>query len=287
MANEKISELVPTADFGGSDDWMLISKQISPAVFESQKIAPDNIVYDSGYKELNEFNGSFGVAAINASGLLGIPQIRVQNRKVHLVGKYILPLADGDNFPFNDATVYPTIHSEKLWEDSAGGFSYPLAGIDFLQTDSPIIPIELYPQRQGTMGDMVCGHRITDVSGAVVGSYMNNTFVSVWMTSDGKLALGSINFRESALIVPGPTANNHHLHSVVSKYSFGDRIDDYSAWRQTNGARNYTDKTDNYPLSHDASKAINLGGYEIWIDMTWDLNPIYTIEQIKAGFDSI
>ena len=287
MANEKISQLVPTADFGGSWDWMLISKNLGAGLYESQKIAPDNIFYDSGFTALNVFNGSFGLADIGATVLNGLPEIRVQNRKAYIVGNLILPLADGDDLLNDDINTYPTFHHQKLWGGLAGGFEEVISTSDLRVSRHPIVPAALRPNNIAFIGNLVPVHRIIEMNGPRVDKYVNNSFLSAWLLADGKLLLGSIYWRDQAESVTPLSFEMHHLNAVASKYNLSQKMDDYSAWYQSIGSRNYTDTGDVYPMTHDATKCDNLGGYELWMNLCYDLNQAYTIEQIKAGFDSI
>jgi hypothetical protein len=287
MAGERISQLPIQATVGLTQDYLLISKYLGGTLYQSQKIAPDAILYDSGEKQINIFNGSFGMANI---GPAYRPYIRVINRTVHLIGTYIIPMDNGAGGLDPVGIQYPDKYRQLVHNNGADSFLLGSKG-DIISR-SPVIPSALYPKRTALQDrDIWTGRTIEPSVGDRI--RLSSLISGLYIRTDGKLVIESIETQERDGLTGTGYQKTYLGREICSRFDVGDDIMDYTAWRNsfsgggTIDNRIYTDGGSNYDFTHDASTAHNLGGYVFYFNLIWEVDETTTIDQIKAAFDSI
>lgn len=295
MALEKITTLPNGADFLDENDKMLVSKEIGPGSFESQYVLPNTLLYDSGWKVIPNFNGTYGLANI-ATGPLGTlqPSIRIIDRTVFIKGLWILPLsstANGNTLVTNYQN-YPSsgggggINFPWLFEGAAGGFSK--TGNGNITMKNPIIPLDLYPEQLTFLtGAQIIARSLNFANNQrfSLQSFIGGTYI----TNDGKLGLlptkalqglGNENFGiDSGLI------------DICSRYNNGDTIPDFSNYRSGfSGIINLREPQPgayNMGMDIDTSDGLNLGGFYIRLNSFWQIPKTTPLSLIKAAFDAL
>jgi hypothetical protein len=269
-------------------DFMDIDKDLGGGTYESQKIQGQNIIYDSGYVQIPAWNGSFGMADI---GAIYRPYIRVQNRIVQLVGRYIIPMDNGAAGLDPNGNGYPSQYRQLAHYTGADGFTQGTVGQIF--TTNPIVPSALIPERNALQERGFVLNRTYFPSGAMGRMRLVTLCPQAAVLSNGSLFFASIETEERDGLTTANYGKTHLAREWASKFQSGDSIMDYTAWYNsfdapgTGDKRVYTDTGDNYDFPHDSTTAFNFGGYRMDFNMWWAIDKATTITQIKAAIDSM
>jgi hypothetical protein len=300
MAQEKITDLPVLATIVEGNDVMLVSKETAPGIFESQKIDAAGLnasitagagVYDSGWKVIPDYNGSYGKAPI-ATNVLGTyqPSIRIVDRIVYFAGLLILPLsstADGQTLAGNYQT-YDTVHIDQPWlyRGLDGGFEKTVNGN--VNMRNPILPSELWPTTTTILEGSDIINRSLKFQGTErfpLQAFIGATFITTSgeigiVTTDAIQGNGNANFQL-----------NSPLEALCSKYLATDLIPDYDLSRS--GFAGITDLRNPVPggyamgMDIDTTDGFDLGGFYIRLNSNWGLDPNTPIALIKAAFDAL
>lgn len=269
-----------------SNDNILVSSNGKVEVRDKSTLS-----YDSGWKELNDHNGSFGVAPLtNWTN----PSIRVIDRTVFMNGTFIIPLgASGASTTLRpDVSTHGTTYKTETqtYTGTDGGFAINANGSITSQTS--LIPTALRPTLTMALDRFTLGQRaVNDTSGTYSVTY-ETYFNPVYFTTAGKLQIITHKDIDDTL---GSIIHNSIFHSLITKASSGEFIPTYSSYK--NSFTGTGPGTDNrvstahpiatYPSDVDGEDPDMLGGYFFSFDMSYPISSSYTDQQVKDAFDSI
>jgi len=247
-------------------------------------------VYDSGWKMLNDHNGSFGIAPI--TGWTN-PSIRVIGKQVYIQGNYMIPLGE-QSTPSNlrvNSSVYKTTYKTdiKTYTGSNGGFSLNSDGAATSQ--SRIIPAALAPTL------IIPIERTVHAQRALASSSGHNVLLStyfnpVYLTTDGKLLIVT---HKDIDDTAGTSIKSDPIHMLITKATSGEYVPTYSAYKESftgtgPGTSNRVvtaHASATYPVTVDGEDETLLGGYFFSINISYPVDSSLTEDLIKAAFDSI
>jgi hypothetical protein len=296
MAQEKITALPNLATIIEGNDVMLVSKEISAGVFESQRVDADTLNnsiggYDSGWKVIPDFTGVYGKAPISTNPLGSIqPSIRIIGRVVYFQGLFIIPLSSTNNglTLSGNYQLYDTVNIADPWtyRGANGGFSKGVNGN--ITMNSPILPSELHPTQTTYLSQQEIINRSLKFQGTkrfALSSFIGATFI----TTDGKIGIVTTD------ALQGNGNDNFQLNSpleaLCSKYEATDTIPDFNLARS--GFAGAVDLRDPVPGSFqmgmdiDTTDGFDLGGFYIRFNSNWIIDESTPIALIKAAFDAL
>jgi len=241
-------------------------------------------VYDSGWKELNDHNGTFGVAPL--TGWTN-PSIRVIGKRVFINGSFMIPLAQDLNptVLLTDTTDYQGggRYTTETFTGTNGGFALNIAGSATSQT--AIIPTDLAPSLDfHIFGKLLPGQRnIFDTLGADI-ICLDTVFNSVYIKSDGKLLIVSHKDLDDSI---GNPIYNSPIHLMITVADSLANVPEYTNYKHQVGGFTVGDSGKIYPVNVDGEDESMWGGYYFMIDTSYPVDDSLTELQIKTAFDSI
>ena len=288
ISNTPIDGLTETL-FAGSEDFVPVSEfQDIPGVYINKKITADRIVYDSGWKILPVYNGSYGLA--NTGNPAYRPSIRVVGREVFINGFLVLPMDDGSGGLDTGGASYPNQQRATLYLGTSGGWNQ--VPQKQMETRSPIVPTALRPTVTSYIDINVnCERTINPVTGSRV--RLSSFLPNIYIRSNGNLAFNSVDSSERNGITTTQYQKTLHYRKFVSRFTSGDRIELYDNYQTSYDNTGTTLKETNnasasvWSFSCNANEGQDLGGFVISVKGSWQLDNNTTIEQIKSAFDSL
>jgi len=255
-------------------------------------------LYDSGWKELNDHNGTFGVAPV--SGWTN-PSIRVIGRTVHINGNFLIPLAEGAGAIGNggrtnlrnDYSLYDNTNKvdTQTYADTGGGFVLNPNGS--ATSSTPIIPVNLSPSLSLTAFNRmdIAQRYVKDTTDSYTLN-LNTLFNPVYLKSDGRLLIVSHKDIDDTV---GTAIPNSNIHSIITKADTGEFVPDYSSYKESftgtgPGVDNRVSPahaTATYPADYDGENEEKWGGYFFTIEISYPVDLALTQVQIQTAFDSI
>lgn len=248
-------------------------------------------VYDSGWKELNDHNGTFGVAAV--TGWTN-PSIRVVGRTAYISGTFIVPLGDNGlstTLRVNASTYGTTYKTDTTpYTGAAGGFILNANGS--ATTSSSIVPTELRPTKIQTI------ERLCHAQRAVASTTGSNTIVldafwnPVYYNTTGQIQIITHKDIDDTI---GTDIKSSPMHLLITKGNTGEYVPTFGVYKHSfTGTGPGTDNrvvtahpTATYAADYDGEDESKVGGYFFTIDISYPISSSYTEAQVKAAFDSI
>lgn len=272
-------------------------------VYNGDEVNTTNVfdaIYDSGWKQLPDYNGTFGLPAVSG---FSHPFIRVVDRTVFLVGNLILPLgSDGNSSILNsDRATYPS-SGTNLFSGNAGGYDISNS-IGGAVQNRPMMPAALQPDRSVTIlkKHQVRREIISAEERALAGNggqaILSTVLNSVYITSDGKLGFSTQKDLDDTVnsVLPGSFTElrSDLSYQNIQKFSSGDPILKFDTMDHTatatNGYPTYTsiDTGNTYPFPFDGRDPIGLGGFSaINLNYSYPLSPTTTLTDIQNAIAS-
>ena len=240
-------------------------------------------VYDSGWKAMNDHNGTFGLAP--TVGWTN-PQIRVVGTTVFINGNFLIPLAQdaASTVLRSPWSVHQSTYKSdtETYTGSDGGFTTNSNGS--ITSKTPIVPTVLRPTISTNWGRMHWASRnILDTGGThIIGcqTYLN----SCSLTTAGLLLITTHKDYDDSV---GTPIYNSPIHLQITVADSGANVPDYSGYKQQIGGFSMVDSGKTYPTDIDGEDESMLGGYWFTLNFSYPINSSYTEAQIKAAFDSI
>ena len=291
--------LVGGTDVSITDDGTDLTIAFTGAGVTQQNVFSN--IYDSGWVDIPNFNGAFGIAPIVGKPIL---ELRVVDRVVFIQGQFIVPL-DNPSAPGNLITAYsdyplPT-SNKNVWTTAGGGFT---VGTDEQSITSiePIIPSDLFPDKIVRLnafnsinqrGCMVNGGMVPTVE------YLLTTITNARLNINGTLSISTQKDQDDTarniVSTPGAidTKRNSEAYHVVGKHASGNPILTYENIDYVASAAAgyivYTgiDTGDVYPFSFDGKQADEIGGFPIVVQVSYPLNPTVTLTDIQNAIASM
>jgi hypothetical protein len=265
---------------------------------------PDATIYDSGWKELKDHNGVFGLAPVGGGPK---PCIRIIRNKLYLSGSFLIPLSsDGGSTLYNNYPSYLVDNAGanfiQAYTGTDGGFN--VVSKDYIISNTPIIPEDLCP-------DLESGHML-QYNGFVErginpqglpGTSITLTapFGRIEITTEGKIVCKSIRSSTN-----GGDVLNSKYHKFIANMSAGETSGTYDkreitanpsehVWKTsfpavlaTNSAiAGPTPSTYTYPSKFNGDDISKLGGFELNIQGEYPIDATKTQQQIIDAFNSI
>lgn len=249
-------------------------------------------VYDSGWKPLPIFNGSYGVA--NTGNLAYRPQIRIVGKTLYMMGLYQLPeptVAGGTILDTNGAGyVLQGKQFSDLYTGAGNGWEVDNKEQGF--TRSPILPLALRPIT--TVRGGMSSQFVTKTKNITGGRMRLTTWISQFVVlADGRLVITGIEATERNGDTGTGWNKMMHLRKSIDRFNAGDKLMNYDNYRNSfdslglDTLRN--PNVEGYSLEYDfdGSKVSNMGGFFLNVNTSFLLNPALTQDQIKTAFDAI
>lgn len=248
--------------------------------------------YDSGWKDLPYYDAIKGYGLAPTTVVSVRPKIRVVGRVVTINGLLPLPLAS-DPLGLTlvtDINDWFTTNSPWLYRGADGGFQKIPEGR--METNNPILPLELRPDifsyLNPTAHLIYRALQVTDDSDPLR-TTLNAMCPYLYILPSGSLGFGTIEEREGfgnpALGFKGSLAE------LASIYSFGDFLADYSAYGSgyTVAVDNRTSPVSAYPIPFDVDTrdGYQLGGFYMYINNMYHLDPTTPMQDIIDAFDNL
>lgn len=239
--------------------------------------------YDSGWKVMNSYNGTFGFAPV--VGWTN-PSIRVVGRVVFITGEILIPLAQTGSAttlrtPFADYQN-PYNVDVQTFTGTNGGYSISVNGN--MTSISPILPEALRPSLTVFFGKHVFSVRNILDTGNTHVIRLNTVFEFVQLNTDGKLVIQSPFDADDSV---GTATTNYELYRLITKADSGANVPSYSTFKQQIGGFAVTDSTKTYPVAVDGSDLNKVGGYRFLINVCYPISSSYSEADIIAAFNSI
>lgn len=249
--------------------------------------------YDSGWKDLPYYDAIKGYGLAPTTVVSVRPKIRVVGRVVTINGLLPLPLASdpaGLTLVTNINNWFTT-NSPWLYRGADGGFQKVLPE-GRMETNSPILPLELRPDILSYLNPtahlIYRALQVTDGSDPLR-TTLNAMCPYLYILPSGSLGFGTIEERQGfgnpALGFKGSLAE------LASIYSSGDFLADYSAYGSgyTVAVDNRTSPVSAYPIPFDVDTrdGYQLGGFYMYINNMYHLDPTTPMQDIIDAFDNL
>jgi hypothetical protein len=262
----------------------LTADEVVSMPLESGRLALD---YDSGWKTINVFNGSFGLA--NTGNVVYRPKVRVIGRTVHIQGTYLLPLATtiGGGTLDGNGGGYVSKFLSTIYQGAGDGYTVrPFADI---RSNSPILPTFLRPDENIQINNIAMNRTLN-----LNGRTKISTFVPfILLVTDGTILFTSIEQAERNGLTTSAFTKSMNERTIVSRFQNGDSMFEYDNYFTSFDGGFSTDKrivSDtgvNWNFDHDGTTARDFGGMFFRFSLNYNVSKNYSLAQIKASFDSI
>lgn len=292
---------------GGNDvrvtegDLLAFEKGVYTATLEPQTMTNDvrlflpnedgtlAINYDSGWKSLPLWNGSYGLPDTGNTAYR--PSIRIVNRNVYLKGKLIIAMtttAGGSTLDTNGINYASNFYSDVY--AGTGGYTINPTGREALRTPV-ILPSTLWPDINANLlpGGSVMG-RTVNIAGRI---RLHSFIPAFFMTTGGYLQFNTNNTDDRNGDTGASWDRTHHARIITDRFENGDSIFEYdNFYNSFNGPfsvdkRTVSNHGSNYSWDHDGNLPQDLGGHEINVNGSYTLSTALSLDQIKTAFDAL
>jgi len=290
IANSRTRDLVDTTQLATKEN-SLGNPSVSGYILSSDTLGnriwvdPASYIngYDSGWKQMNNHNGTFGFAPV--VGWTN-PSIRVVGRVVFITGEILIPLAQTSfssvlRTPFTDYQN-PYNVDTQVFTGTNGGYNINVNGSILSQT--PILPTELKPTQSLLFGKNVFSQRNILDTGNTHVIVLNTVFNVVMLDNTGRLL---IQLQKDVDDSVGSVIGNTPVYRLITKADSGANVPSYSSYKEQIGGFSVTDSTKTYPVDVDGNDPNKIGGYRFLLNVCYPISDTYTEAEIVAAFDSI
>ena len=251
-------------------------------------------VYDSGWKDLPFYDAikGYGIAPTTVNAVR--PKIRIVGRTVTLNGIFPLPLASdpAGSTLVTDINTWVNTTSPYIYTGIDGGFE-KITPSTRMESKSPILPAELRPDILSYLNPAahIIYRSITVTDG---GSPKRATLQAMcpyfYMQPTGVLGFGTIEERQG-FGDPAVYALDGQLAELASIYTTGDFYPDYSSYGSgyTGASDNRTSPASAYPIPFDIDTrdGYQLGGFYMYVNNMYHLDPSTPMQDIIDAFDNL
>lgn len=248
--------------------------------------------YDSGWKDLPYYDALKGYGIAPTTLVNVRPKIRIVGRIVTINGLYPIPLASdpaGLTLVTNINNWFTT-NSPYIYRGSDGGYEKIPEGR--METISPILPADLRPDLLSYLNP--AGHLIYRALQVTDGITALRTELRamcpyLYIKTDGSLGFGTAEERQG---FGNPALGfNSQLAEISSIYSSGDFLADYTSYGSgyTAAVDNRVSPASTYPIPFDIDTrdGYQLGGFYMYINNMFHLNPLTPMQDIIDAFDNL